>query len=397
MIYRSTTSSLLAVSIVLAVCCSSYVGRPSFAQTKRPSTGRTRPAPRPTPTPAAGTKQLTQPGETKAEATEPAAPTPEPVEPVATRPTPRPAASAPAPQPNKRKLVMVPDFDSQGLPNWWGTWNIGSLFGNVMVSHLSRTDAYGVVERERMREILAELDTSGTEQYKQERFTKAGKLLGADYILFGYLTNFSRKKSSKFLYEEYSAGISFNVRLVDIASGRVVKSAEVEYVSPKDKKVSLSGKNELNPNDPDFLQSLFGKAINESVRQAVTNLTGGTDPALAQGSGGSTVGGGGNGASPVHVSEPVPSGPVKGMIAAIDGDTIIINRGQSHGVKVGSHFVISKVVREIRDPETNKVIRQQTEEMARIKVTKIEAASCDGVLVSSKVKLNVKDAVTMVD
>jgi curli biogenesis system outer membrane secretion channel CsgG len=292
---------------------------------------------------------------------------------------------------------MIPDFDSQGIPNWWGTWNIGSLFGNVMVSHLSRTEAYGVVERERMREILSELDKSGTEQFRQERFTKAGKLLGADLILFGYLTNFTRKKSSKVFYEEYSAGISFNVRLVDIASGRVVKSTEVEYVSPKDKKVSLSGKSELNPNDPDFLQSLFGKAINESVRQAVANLTGGSDMAVAQAPDGANVGGGSASVPSVHTPEPAPSGPVKGMIAAIDGDTIIINRGHSHGVKVGSHFVINKVVREIRDPETNKVIRQQTEEIARIKVTSVEAASCDGVLVSTKVKLNVKDSVILVD
>jgi curli biogenesis system outer membrane secretion channel CsgG len=339
---------------------------------------------------------LTQTEATKAEAAEPTTQAAEPSEPVATRPLAQPATAA-TPQTNKRKLVMVPDFDAQGLPNWWGTWNIGSLFGNVMVSNLSRTEVYTVVERERMREILSELETSGTEQFRQERFTKAGKLLGADLILFGYLTNFTRKKSSKVLYDEYSAGISFNVRLVDLASGRVVKSTEVEYISPKDRKMSLSGTNQLNPNDPDFLQSLFGKAINESVRQAVANLTGGSDTAVAQGQGGPAVGGASAGAPPVNSPAPTPSGPVKGMIAAIDGDTVIINRGQSHGVKVGSYFVVNKVVKEIRDPETNKIIRQQTEEMARIKVTNVEATSCDGVLVSSKVKLNVKDSVTLVD
>jgi len=394
MIYRLTTSSLLAAALVAAVCCSNNFGLLSFAQTKKSTAARPRPAPRPAR--AQGARDLAQPQATQAVAADPepaAAPAPE-EPPAAERPVPRPAPVA-APQANRRKLVMVPDFDARGLPNWWGTWDIGSLFGNVMVSHLSRTESYTIVERERMNEILGELATSGGTEYKQERFTKAGKLLGADLILFGYLTNFTRKKSNKVFYEEYSAGIAFNVRLVDIASGRVVRSAEIEYTSPKDRKMSMSGKDQINPNDSDFLQSLFGKAINESVRQVVVKLEGGSDAHASQVAG--STGGGSVGAPAANFQPAASAGPVKGMIAAVDGETIIINRGQSHGVKVGSHFVVTKVVREIRDPETNQVIRQVTEEVARIKVTNVEATSSDGVLVSAKGKLSVKDQVVLVD
>jgi hypothetical protein len=58
---------------------------------------------------------------------------------------------------------------------------------------------------------------------------------------------------------------------------------------------------------------------------------------------------------------------------------------------------VTKVIKEIRDPENpSKIIRQQTEELARIKVTSVEATSCDGVVVSTKVKLKEKDPVVLV-
>jgi curli biogenesis system outer membrane secretion channel CsgG len=387
----------MATSILLAACSVIYTALPLAAQTRKTATQRTKPAAtNPAPTnpaatiqPAAAPQQPTGRAQGVKQASPPEA-MPEPVE------TPEPVAEA-APRPPKRKLVMVPDFDAQGLPNWWGNWNIGSLFANTTVTHISRADGYGVVERERMLELLREQQRIQGEEFRQDSLTKIGKLLGADMVLFGYLTTFSRNKSSKVIYDEYSAKISFNMRLVDISSGRIVKSAEIEYVSPRDRKVSLSGKGEIDPNSSDFLQSLFGKAINEAVRQGVVKLTdegGGASSQTA--SANQSSGPSSSNFTPAPPAK--PAGPLKGMIAAVDGDTIVINRGSTHGVKAGNYFTVSKVVREIRDPENpNVIIRQQLEELARIKVTKVEAASCDGVVVSTKVKLNERDVVVLVD
>jgi hypothetical protein len=85
------------------------------------------------------------------------------------------------------------------------------------------------------------------------------------------------------------------------------------------------------------------------------------------------------------------------MIAAVDGETIIINRGSTHGVKVGSFFIVSKIIKEIPDPENPSIIiRRVVEEMARIKINKVDATSCDGVVVSKKVTLKERDVVELV-
>lgn len=106
------------------------------------------------------------------------------------------STSTPTPAPvtaqqisNRKRKVMVMDFDARGIPHWWGNWDVGSLFANIMVSRLSRSDTYDVVERERMKALIDEQNLSQDERFRQDKVTKIGQLLGADYVLFGYLTN----------------------------------------------------------------------------------------------------------------------------------------------------------------------------------------------------------------
>jgi curli biogenesis system outer membrane secretion channel CsgG len=301
-----------------------------------------------------------------------------------------PATSAPVtgqPVTNRKRKVMVSDFDVRGVPQWWGNWDVGSLFANVMVSRLSRGDTYDVVERERMKALIDEQNLSQDERFRQDKVTKIGQLLGADYVLFGYLTNFSRKKSNKVFYQEYSAAVGFSVRLVDVSSSRVINSAEVDYVSKDNKKVFGDDNKTFNPNDPDFLQSLFGKAINESVARVLDKLNGGTESSTAQNVKANQT----NGATPTVSPAPTNDGKLRGLIAAVDGANVIINRGQSHGVKVGDVFEVTRGG--ITDPETGRILRPKV--IAEIKITSVEDSSADGALSSQKEKVVAKDTIVL--
>ncbi len=295
-----------------------------------------------------------------------------------------PSGNAPSQSPNRRRKVMVADFDARGVPQWWGNWDIGSIFSNTMVTRMSSAGSYDVVERDRMKSIIEEQNLGQDERFRQDKVTKIGQLLGADYVLFGYLTNFVRKKSNKLLYSEYSAVIGFTVRLVDVASGTVSKTAEVNYTSKDSKKMYGQEGQAFNPNDPDFLQSLFGKAITESINEAVLKLSG-SSPSYETTSTVTT------GERKLTGSGPAPpaDGRLRGAIAAIDGNIVIINRGQSQGVKVGDVFEVTRGG--ITDPETGRILRPKV--IAEIKVTSIEEASADGEIVSQKEKVVVKDTI----
>lgn len=279
---------------------------------------------------------------------------------------------------SKPKIVMITDFDARGILPWWkGNWNIGLLFSNSIIGPLSRVESYEVAERDRMKEIFDEQGLSESERFSQPQVTKIGRLLGADYILFGNLLDFSRKKGKNPLIKETQVSIRLTARLVSVATGKVFKSAEINYLSPKERDYFSFNNKELDPNDPEFLQSIFGKAITEAATQTVLQLTGESGDSNTAAS--QPTSGGSSGKTPsVTVQE-------TGLIADVTGNTVVINIGSSHGVKPGLQFAVVQVVKEIRDPKNpGKIILRKTEELARIKITNVENEASEGTLVSGK-------------
>jgi len=70
---------------------------------------------------------------------------------------------------------------------------------------------------------------------------------------------------------------------------------------------------------------------------------------------------------------------VTGLVAdaAPDG-TIVINVGSKAGIKVGDRLEVKRKVREIRDPESNKVIRVVEDAIGSITITEVDEGSAVG-------------------
>jgi hypothetical protein len=73
---------------------------------------------------------------------------------------------------------------------------------------------------------------------------------------------------------------------------------------------------------------------------------------------------------------------VEGLIAAVDGDTIVLNVSQSSGIKVGDQMSVERVTKEIKDPTTGQVIRRLATQVGIIKVTDVDEKSSIAAIVS---------------
>src|SRR5262245_64700845 len=56
---------------------------------------------------------------------------------------------------------------------------------------------------------------------------------------------------------------------------------------------------------------------------------------------------------------------VEGLVAAVEGNQVILNVGSKAGVKAGDQLSIERVSREIKDPASGKVIRRMTSSVGR--------------------------------
>jgi len=62
---------------------------------------------------------------------------------------------------------------------------------------------------------------------------------------------------------------------------------------------------------------------------------------------------------------------VEGLVAAVEGDTVVLNVG----AKVGDQLSIERVSKEIKDPATGNVIRRMTSKIGVIQVTEVDEVS----------------------
>lgn len=73
---------------------------------------------------------------------------------------------------------------------------------------------------------------------------------------------------------------------------------------------------------------------------------------------------------------------VEGLVAAVEGDSVILNVGAKAGLKTGDQLSIERVSKEIKDPATGKVIRRMSSKIGVIQVTEVDEVSAVAKIIS---------------
>ncbi len=112
------------------------------------------------------------------------------------------------------KTVAVLDFDNNSILNPQQYQPLSGGLAEIMITELGRVKSLRIVERRRIKTIIDEIKANQSGLVEGSSF-KAGRMLGADYLLFGsYMVNLNKK-------------IRIDVRVVDVETGLTIKSEEV--------------------------------------------------------------------------------------------------------------------------------------------------------------------------
>ena len=119
------------------------------------------------------------------------------------------AVVAPAPA---KKNVAILYFD-----NYTGQADydpLGRGIASMMISDLSVVKEIQLVEREKMQELIKEIDLQHTKYFDSTTSVKVGKMLGAEYVVVGAFAAVDPK-------------MRIDTRVVKIETGEIVKTAQV--------------------------------------------------------------------------------------------------------------------------------------------------------------------------
>jgi TolB-like protein len=105
--------------------------------------------------------------------------------------------------------VAVMYFDYQGKDPELQLLKKG--LASMLISDLAGQEAYSVVERERLEDVLSELKLQTSAKIDQASAVKAGKLLGARYLVLGG-------------YFDVLKTLRVDARVVEVETGKVLKS-----------------------------------------------------------------------------------------------------------------------------------------------------------------------------
>jgi TolB-like protein len=92
-------------------------------------------------------------------------------------------AAGAALQEQERSVVAVLRFDNNTGNERYA--HLGRAMSSMMISHLSVIDRIQLVERERIEEVMAELDLQYSGRVDPETAQSLGMIVGAEYMVFG--------------------------------------------------------------------------------------------------------------------------------------------------------------------------------------------------------------------
>lgn len=122
-----------------------------------------------------------------------------------------PAEAEPVP-PDRQPTVAVLYFDYGGPSEELAVLRKG--LAQMLVTDLGAVPGARLVERERLQEVLAELELAAAKKLDPATAAKVGRLLGARWLVMGG-------------YFDLSGALRVDARVVEVETGRIVKSVGV--------------------------------------------------------------------------------------------------------------------------------------------------------------------------
>src|SRR5579862_3400206 len=280
----------------------------------------------------------------------------------------------------RRPRIAVMDFDYATVQtvsaSIFGTnVDIGKGIVDLLVTDLVKDGTYSVIERKQLDKILAEQNFSNSNRADATSAARIAKILGVDAIIVGSITEFGNETKKTGLggvggnwhgvglsnigRSNSKANVAVTARIINVDTAEIMGVADGKGQSSRASTNLLGGGGNWSGfgggsadfGNSNFQQTIIGEATKAAVDQLSTNLVG---------------------EAPKISTRTVV---VEGVVAAVEGNQIILNVGAKTGIKVGDQFNVERVTKEIKDPTTGNILRRLATTVGVVKATDVDDVS----------------------
>lgn len=230
------------------------------------------------------------------------------------------------------KSIAVMKFTASagGGRSYWrsASWDLGTGMAEMMMTALVETGKFRILERQEIDAVIGEQDFGASGRVDPATAAKIGKILGAQYLLYGTVNEFEYSKAGeqggvrigglRVGAGQARAHIGMDVRIVDAVTGEILFSTRsTANASRTGFKVGYSS-SDFGANLAAFKNTPLGEATRKAIEDAVAKLARDF---------------GGEAAAPPPVSW-------SGNLIIAEGGTLVIKAGTKDGLKVGDVLTV---------------------------------------------------------
>ncbi len=232
----------------------------------------------------------------------------------------------------KKRIAVLTFEDKTSQPYSYGFMgkDAGDGFSEMLTTALVKTGNYIVIERSQLAQLLQEQNLGAVGVVTPESAAQAGKVIGAELVVFGAVTEFGYSQQSTggntrrlgVGVDNSKATVAVDVRIVDPETSEIIAAEDIRKKKSKKglnvrlKDIQVGSKNE-------FDESIVGKATRDAIEGVVALLDNNSH----------------------HVKW-------QAKVVTMNGGDVFINAGSKVGIEVGHQFAIYRAGEELIDPDT---------------------------------------------
>jgi len=257
-----------------------------------------------------------------------------------------------------KKRVAILRFGGTGKYGAYEGWDIGEAIAGQLATALKATDCFIIADRMVLSEVLREQELGLAGVVSNESASRAGRLIGAQVLIKGEITEFETGKKGKGLNLGFgfkkiplglrvggnrnTAHIAIDLRMIDAASGEIIYS---ETITSEAKNFGLALGVDYDTGSigtDHFSKTPFGKAVRNTAEQAAG-----------------------------FIVQQLKDVSWTGQVITAEGSQIFLNAGATSGVKVGDTFTVTNVARELVDPASGVILGRIERRLGKVRVESV--------------------------
>lgn len=246
-----------------------------------------------------------------------------------------------------KKRVAILGFDDRNVRT--RNYQIGQRVTDQLISQLAGLGNYEIIDREYLQRIIQEQNQSYSSQFDTAGAAKLGKLANANLLIIGQVDDFSASTTMENKQNLLGAKTVQNgdvtlrvtARIIQVDTAAILQAPSVQSEqkgvlsqstsSGQAGIIGLAANAHAAPANLTSIDKLIGQAVNDASTQLAARIAA---TALA-----------------------IPATVVVPKFVGIEDGLVIVNKGQSAGLKVGGQFEVSRLTDTgMKDPDTGQAI-----------------------------------------